>query len=327
MRVTQNQITRQYINSSNSSLSNMTDINNKVLTGRSFNKASEDPVGATHAMNIRNSLDNIDMYESNLKTAEGIFDSAESALRNISSITTSVTDSIISGVNGDKGDAEREIIGNQINNLADEMIAQVNTNFAGRFLFGGTNNSTPPIAIDDVTGQITYNGVATTENDVTAFPQNNSIPVDIGLGIKFDSAGKVDDQTVLDMSLSGVEYLGHGTDSDGDAKNLIQLTLDAAKAVKSGDNETARRLLDKINNSKSNVLIGITTIGNKEKTVKFSQDRIAKDEINLAEAQNTVECCDKTEEITNLKVAEMAYNATLSMSSYVVPQSIFDYMR
>ena len=327
MRVTQNQITRKYINSSNSSLSNMTKLNDKVISKRAFNKASEDPIGAVHAMKIRNSLNNVDIYKKNLDTAEGIFNSAETALRQISSITVNVTDSIIKGVNGDKGPDEKEIIANDIRNTADEMMAQINTDYAGRYLFGGTNNSSPSIQMDETTGVLTYNGVAITENDASLFPQNNSIPVDIGLGIKFDSTGKVDEQTVLDMSLSAVEYLGHGTDSDGDPKNIIQLAFNAADALENGNDDVARRLLDKINEAKSSVLIGITNIGNKEKTVKLGQARIENDELNLYVAQNNVEGVDVTEEITNMKVAENAYNATLAMSSQVIPMSIFDYMR
>lgn len=326
MRVTQNQITRQYLSNSNSSLSNMTKIDDKIVSGRSFSKASENPIGAVHAMSIRNSLNNVDIYKDNLNTANGIFHSAESALRKISSITICVTDSIIKGVNGSQGPDEKEIIGNDIKNSVEEMIAQINTDYAGRYLFGGTNNSTPPMAIN-ASGQVTYNGVVTTENDVSMFPNNKPISVDIGLGIKFDSDGKVDKQTVLDMSLSGIEYLGHGTDPDGDPKNIIQLSLNAADAVKNGDNETARRLLDKINDAKSSILIGITTIGNKEKTVELGLDRLENDILNLDKAQNTVEGVDETAEIINMKVAENAYNATLSMSSHIIPLSIFDYMR
>lgn len=327
MRVTQNQITRQYMNSSNSSLANMNEIYNKVLTQRKFTRAYEDPVGAVHALRIRNSLDDIDIYSNNLSSAEGILDSAESALLNISSITTSITDAIIRGVNGTKDLSQKQIEANGIRKLAEEMIAQVNIDYGGRHIFGGTNNSSPAFELDEVTGELTYNGVNISENDITLYNENGPIPVDIGLGIKFDASGKVDEQTVLDISLSGAEYLGYGTDADGDSQNLIRLALDAADALDKGDDETAQRLLDKINTAKSSVSIGITNIGFKQKTVELSQNRIETNQINLYEAQNNVEGADVAEEITNLKVAQMAYNASLSMGSYIIPNSIFDFMR
>ena len=56
MRVTQNQLTRQYLNNSNSALENMNKINKKVLTQRKFVQASEDAVSASKALIIRKSI-------------------------------------------------------------------------------------------------------------------------------------------------------------------------------------------------------------------------------------------------------------------------------
>ncbi len=328
MRVTQSQITRQYINSSNSALDNMNKINQRVLTQRKFEKASEDSVSAAHALLIRRNLDNVDLYKDNISSANGILGAGETALLTVSSITTTVTDSILSGTNGDKGDDERNILANQLENLGKEMISQVNTKFADRYLFGGSNNENPPYTYDKTTGVVSYNGQDINANQNAAdFPQSKPIAVDIGLGIKFNDDGTVDNQTVMDISMNGAEQLGCGTDNDGDPNNLIGLTFKAADAVRNNDMGTARKLVDKINSAKSNVLIGITNIGNKEQTLDFSKERVEDDEISLKTSQQSVEGIDLTEEATNYKVAQMAYNATLSMGGKVIPNSIFDFIR
>lgn len=324
MRVTQNQITRQYLNNSNSALDNMNRINDRVLSQRKFVRASEDPVGAARALVIRGNLEKCDTYLDNLDTAEGIYSTAEKSLLRISEVSVGITDSIILGTNGTQGPDERKIIAEQIRNMAKEMISQANTDLADRRIFGGTNTTTTPFVYDEATGVLNYNG--TNIDSAGPFPQSKDISVDVGIGIKFDAAGDVDSQTVMNLALKGNELLGYGTDADGDSKNLIKLAYDAADAIESNDKGRALNLLEKVKTAKTTLMIGITNIGNLEQSVKYNRDRVEDQQYNLQVAQKSVEGADITEEITKLKVAEMAYNATLSMGSSVIPRSIFDFI-
>lgn len=327
MRVTQNQLTRQYLQNSNKSLSNMNTYNNRVLTQRKFLRASEDSVGASKALIIRRNLVKNDMYKTNLETADSVYENGEQALRTISSVSTTITDTILQGVNGTTSSDTQKITAQQIRNLAKEMIGQINVDFADRKLFGGTNNETSPFVYDETTGKITYNGVDINSQNLSDFPMSKDIYVDVGLGMKFDASGNVDKQTVMNISLNGAKYLGHGTDADGDPNNIIALAFKAANAIENGDTSSSMKLLDKMNAAKSNLMIGITNIGNLQQSVTYNQSRIEDSTYSLKVAQQATEGVDVTEEITNLKVAEMAYNATLSMGSNLIPKSIFDYMR
>ncbi len=327
MRVTQNQLTRQYLQNSNASLNNMNKINSRVLSQRKFLRASEDSVAASKALIIRRGLSKNEIYNTNLDTANGIYEAGEKALTTISSISTTVTDSITQGTNGTQSDDERKIIAAQIRNLAKEMISQINVDYADRKLFGGTNNTTTPYAYDDVTKTLTYNGVDITSSDLSDFPQTKDIYIDVGLGIKFDAAGNVDKQTAMNISLNGAKYLGFGTDTDGDSKNIIALAYDAANAIEANDTGKANSLLGKIVSAKSNLMVGITNIGNLQQSVDINKSRVEDSTFSLKTAQQATEGIDLTEEITNYKVAQMAYNATLSMGSNLIPKSIFDYMR
>jgi len=326
MRVTQNQLTRQYLQNSSSALENMSKINNKVLTQRKFLRASEDSVGAAKALIIRRNLEKCEMYKNNLDTAEGIFATAEKSMLNISDLSKNVTDSILYGVNGTQGTDEKKVIAGQIMNMAREMISQANSEFADRKLFGGTNNSTTPFVYDEGTGELTFNGVDINTDDSALFPQTKGIYVDVGMGMKFDATGNVDKQTVMDISLNGAKLLGHGVDANGQPKNLIAAAIKAAKAIEAGDTGAALDLLEKVKDATSTLMIGVTNIGNQQQSVEYSRSRTEGDEFNLKVSQKSVEGVSLEEEITNYKVAEMAYNATLSMGSKVIPKSIFDFI-
>jgi len=326
MRVTQNQITRQYLKNSSSALENMSKINNRVLTQRKFLRASEDPIGASKAIVIRRNLAKTDMYINNLDNINDIYNAAESAMMTVSDISKNVNDSILYGVNGTQGNDERKIIAEQIRNTANEMLRQVNTEFADRRVFGGTNNETLPFQYNTATGVMTFNGHDIDENNITLFPETADISVDVGLGIKFDASGNVDKQTVMNLAINGAEVFGHGVDADGDSKNLIKLAFQAANAIDSNDIATATRLIGKVNEARTTLMVGITKLGNFEQSVEYNKARAQDQSFNLKVSQKTVEGVDLTEEITNYKVAEMAYNATLSMGSKVIPSSIFDFI-
>lgn len=327
MRVTQNQMTRLYLKNSNTALNNMNNLNNRILTQRKFVRASQDSVSAAKAMIIRRNLEKNDMYKTNLDTAEGIFSTAEKSLLSISNISTTISDSIIQGANGTQGEDEKKIIANQIRNMAKEMLTQINSEYADRKLFGGTNNSTSPFVYDENTKTLTFNGVDINSANLSDFPKSKEISLDIGLGLQFDASGNVDKQTVMNIALNGAEILGYGTDADGDPKNLISIAYKAADALEAGESGKALNLLEKLNASKSKLMNSITNLGNQQQSVTYARERIKNDEYSLKASQQTVEGVNLTEEITNYKVAQMAYNATLSMGTNLIPLSIFDYMK
>ena len=326
MRVTQNQMTRMYLKNSNSALNNMNKINNRVLTQRKFTRASEDSVGAAKALIIRRNLEKNEMYSDNIATAEGIFSTAEKSLLSISSVSTTISDSIIQGANGTNGQDGKKIVANQIRNMAKEMTTQINTEYADRKLFGGSNNSSVPFAYDQATKTLTYNGVDINSANLSDFPKSAEISLDVGLGLQFDADGNVDKQTVMNIALNGADILGYGTDADGDPKNLIALAYKAADALDAGDSGEALGILEKLNASKSKFMNSITDLGNQQQSIDYAKARVENDDFSLKSAQQSVEGVDLTEEISNLKTAEMAYNATLSMGSKLIPLSIFDYM-
>lgn len=412
IRVTQNAMSRLYKNNYNRSLSQMNDISNKVLSQRKFTRASENPVGAAKALSIRRAMSDNETYKDNLETAKGIFDTAESLLtNNISPQLVTVTTKLNAGANGDKGPDEHNIIATEIESVANEILKTMNSEYAGRKLYGGTNNSSVPFTYDKATNVVSYNGVpvnsklettvtglgtytsipaadlatlsietdvyiddglggyvladATQRADVIAgttpgytedtnttytfngaavdptlvditqanakfFPGSNPILIDVGLGIKYNADGTVDESTAMDISMSGADIVGNGTDKDGDSQNIIQLCFDSAKALRDGDTIRALELMDKINASKTTLLVNINNLGVKQKSVDFYTDKIDTDDYNLAASQISAEGMSLEEQaaaMTEYKSVNAAYNAVLQMGSEVVPTSIFDFMK
>lgn len=111
------------------------------------------------------------------------------------------------------------------------------------------------------------------------------------------------------------------------SNNYIQLTLDAARALRQGDIGYANGCLDRIAIAKENMLAEIADMGCNEEFIDFNLTRITTRSENLSERQNDLEVADAKKEITLWKTYEAMYNACLQMSSSVVPNSIFNYIK
>ena len=116
------------------------------------------------------------------------------------------------------------------------------------------------------------------------------------------------------------------TNVNGYSNNIMQLVLDSAKALRDGDQQLVARYADLIYAAQGTLSIAIADLGTHSKFIEFNQDRLSDTMINLYTRQNDLESTDLTEEITNWKVLDSVYNATLQMGANVLQQSIFDYI-
>ncbi|MCL2086154.1 MAG: hypothetical protein FWH05_00985 [Oscillospiraceae bacterium] len=115
----------------------------------------------------------------------------------------------------------------------------------------------------------------------------------------------------------------------GYSNNIIQLTLDAAACLESGDKLETAKFADALFAIQTNLSLVIADIGNKQEFIDFNLDRITNNLYTLAEQQNTLEGLGPdtmSEQITIWKVMESIYNTTLRISASTVPMSIFNFM-
>lgn len=135
----------------------------------------------------------------------------------------------------------------------------------------------------------------------------------------------VSGQVYIAKSATGIvpDYKNGDTYSN----NYLQVTLDAAAALRRGDIDYANACIDRIVSSSENLLVEIADLGNSEEYIEFNQTRFDTRTLNLKERQKDLEATNLESEITRMKTYEAIYNACLQMSSSIVPNSIFNYIR
>ncbi len=133
----------------------------QITTGKKFQTAAEDPIGATRVAGLERKLADNAQYERNSNIVQARLSYEEQTLADITSVLQSARDSTLAGANATLGQAERNMIANQVRqNLAALMEMANRQDAGGEYLFAGTSTSTRPFA--QGSGGVLYQGDHTT---------------------------------------------------------------------------------------------------------------------------------------------------------------------
>lgn len=162
MRITQNFTNRSYLRNNNKVLTSYNKSMEKIWSQKDYFRASDDSINSSKAMTVRKNLRDLEMYDDNLKTADGVFKAAEDNLYSIANnIYLNIQNKLETACNGTYNREELSIIAEELEQYAGITIETLNSDYAERRLFGGTNNSSPAFATEVENGRtyVTYNGI------------------------------------------------------------------------------------------------------------------------------------------------------------------------
>lgn len=322
MRVTNGMMSNRVARNLTTTQTNLNTLGTQVYTGMKAQKSSEDPAAAMKAYKIRRDLTRNTQIQDSVKFLSGQFTQTETAVTGIKDLIASAQETIIQGKNGTLSTSDREVMAKIFENYQSEIFQLGNSNYAGKYILGGPNTTTPPFTLDE-NGNILYNGQDLSSNTIDA----ENIYTTLGQRIEFDEGGNLDTASAVSMSTPGCNVMGYGVDENGNSNNVYILFGEIAEALRNGDTQKLEQQTAKLDDMLDNALVNIADVGERQKYVEFIETRAIDDEFNLKSKQNDVEGIDQSEAIIDYKVMEMAYNAALSMGSKVLQSSLLDYIK
>lgn len=336
MRITHNMLTRNYLSRMNGNLSSLTKSNEKMTSGRAYNKGYENVTDAGKALRLRKLVADNERYQSTIRDVSGRAAMAEDGLRSVNSLLIRVEDRVIEGLNGTMSPEDREKIATEIEKMQEEVFMIMNSDYSGKYLYNAAGNrqGTAPFTIEN--NELFYNG---TNVDLMTKSVNGQILdsagnpiqynepnyVDIGFGYEVNN-GKVDSNTAFRDTYSGVESFGFGK-KDGIPVNAWSLMGDMVKNLRNDNMDALGRDLDAIHTSMEFLLTSITEIGARTVTLEDTASRLETEYINFADIQKSLEGIDLSNEVIYNKDYEMSWLVTLQLGSKILPQTIFDFIR
>lgn len=213
---------------------------NKIYSGRQYTRASQSPLKAAKALTVRKQLWHTEQYKENLDVADKFYTEAETSLLQISESLANVRETIIYACNSTKDESiDLNILAEQLETKAKEMVSIFNTNSAERAIFGGESNSADPFTIQyDENGRAVmalYHGVPVNAmSDASGYPYSKDVYMDIGIGMVINENQEIDPQSVLKISFNGASVSGCGF--EGSNKNLSTLNIKSLNQGADADN-------------------------------------------------------------------------------------------
>ncbi len=343
MRITHQMLSRNYLKRMNTNLSSLTRSNEKMASGRAYDKSWEDVNSAGKALRVRRLIADNERYQSAIQDIEGRVEAAEEGLRAVNSLLIQAEDRVVAGLNDTMAPEDREKLATELGQLQGEILQVMNSQFSNSYLYNAAGNAdgSPPFStssggdllyngyrVDDLqtssSGEIMFFDTATNTYEPILWNEENF--VNIGYGYQIDANGEVDPNTAFQSTVSGVEAFGFGRSADGTPVNVYSLFGSMVDNLNTNNMDGLNQDLAGIPVAMEALLTSITEIGARGATLDDTMSRLESEYINLVETQGELESIDLSEEIIHNKSYEMSWMVTLQLGSKILPQTIFDFI-
>ena len=282
--------------------------NKVVSSGKRINKLSDDPTGLVDVLHLRSSLKNLEQLEKNIAVGKSWLQAGESALTQIFNILSEIKALCVQMVNSTQGATERAKAAIEVDGYLRQIISLANTQVGGRYIFGGTNTSTPPFEMDDSgpAPVVHYNG--------------NENPFAIRIGKGQD----------VEVGRDGERIFGDDdfdwSDPNAGAGNIFKGLLDLKSALENNDVDGIEKAMGRLDAYMDSVNNAISDTGIKQIRLDVKDNIIQDLKLNYEERKSRLEDADIAKAIMDLTAKQTAYKAAIASSAKVMQLSLVDYL-
>lgn len=340
MRVVDRATSRNYMKYLNQAKTAFAETNERIANGRRFTAMSEDVSAGTRVLRARTDMNKVETQLDNIKSIQSELTTTEDSMTSINDVLSSVVgEKLLAAMDDPKGESGRTALANEISSLRQEILQFANTKFSTRYLFGGSNSSRNAPFSTGADGKLLYNGVdvsqvqrradgsffyldAGEEKDIEL---DEKVYLDIGLGIQMNGT-TTDPNTALQVSYSGLEILGFGTDEDGKPNNIFNILVDVEQNIRFFDKEKLGDLHAQLTEASDRFRANLTNIGAKTKMLESMQSRLEKTQDSYKTKIKDLMGVDDAEEATNQTMNDFVLKAVLQMGANLLPVSLMDFL-
>lgn len=309
MRITNSTLSNNFMRNLSRNLEQMQKYQNQLSSGKLVSKPSDDPMLISKIMDLRANIGGNEQYNSNISDSIGWVETQDGALNGATGILQRIRELVIYGANGSLSTSDRGAIKDEVMQNIEGLKDVLNTNFDGRYIFGGQETKTPPFGITE-DGELIYYG---SEKDI-----NREI-------------GKEVNVTLL---TSGLQVSGDAVDNGGDAagkgqnNELGTLLKGILDSLKNGETEKlSGEHLENLDKQLESVLSLRSRIGAINNRLEAAKSRNEAENLNLNTLLSEREDIDIAEKFMEYSVMSTVYQASLSVGSKILQPGLLDYLR
>lgn len=292
MRITQTAVTRNMVKDIIKNTENLTELQHTMTTGKTIEKPSDDPVKFSMANRYRQAINNNELYIKNIVDARSWAEMNESIINDLYDRNLAAKEIAMKAADATMNEDDRQNLTKQVDAIIEEMVSLLNTQYLGKYIYGGTKTlEAKPFDYDGTT--VTYNG--DTGQIVRRIAENMDVKINID-GAVFQSMQLVDKVIELREALHNDDQVAIGNSINALEENCNRLSAISAQ------------------------------IGSLQKQLNATQNRLETTNTNLSSFISELEDADLIEIIAKYNAEELTYKAALQAASNAFNLSILDYL-
>ena len=271
-------------------------IDEKVSSGKNFNRPSDDPISLVSTLGFRTALSRVEQYSQNLETGTLWLSSSETAISQASELAKQAQDIANQMGYGTQTAETRTQAAAEVGQLLDQAISLGNTQVAGKYIFAGYRTSTAPFSKTTVGGveTVVYNG------------DTNDFQIQVGTNEQL-TVGK-NGQTVF-------------VDS-----NLFAALENLKQAITNNDLPSIQQQAQILQGTEDSLGTQLADVGIRQNRLKDKQDLLAKWSANIQDQISNLENVDYNKAILELQQQQTAYEIALQSAAKISQLSLLNFM-
>jgi flagellar hook-associated protein 3 FlgL len=272
----------------NYNISRLQTIQEQMTSGKEIRRPSDDPFKVARAMQLHTDISTSKQYKENISDAINWLDVTDTALGQGGNVLQRIHELLISAGNAGYSDSERRAIKDEINEKIGEFSQILNTNFDGKYVFGGSRGTTKPV---DVEGGVEYKNTEVVSID-------NSNIEEWKKKIEFTDNSTPPKSVEIDLT---------GIDFENDKNNASDLAREINKQLEDETKNTENVPLKVIANSKDNSIMFVYTDENKDNKLNVTA---------IKDSSGTDSSISGVNTSTEISVAEVIDRGNAELSYY-----------
>jgi flagellar hook-associated protein 3 FlgL len=295
-------------------LQRLSRLHDQLSSGKAVSRPSEGAVIATRSMSLTAALSRNEQFEKNINDVMAWMTTTETAIGNVTDILQRVRELVIYGANRLHTQTELDAIALEVDQLTDHLVEIANMEYNGRHIFGGFATIAAPYERDGDT--FVYRGDnGRIIHEVSAFA---TVEANINGEVLF---GNLHDGNLVRFGSEGPDIVERGT-------GVFYKLLEIRDAIRAGDVESLSiSLLPEVDAIITNVLSQRSVLGARVNRMEAGRQRFMMEGLNIRELRSKIEDIDFARQLTEFKMQESIYEASLATAARVITPTLLQFLR
>lgn len=273
---------------------------------KQVNRPSDDPLKVSKILDLKNELKQNAQYKTTINDSIDFTNVQDSALASATDSLQRISALTQQAANGTYSEQDRKAIKTEIENEVESMLDSLNTNFGGRYIFGGQKSNVKPFTINKEDGNFTI------EYSGTGDEINGNVSKEISRGV------------TVDLQTDG----GRLFQAPGETQNIGDVFNELFTALEGNNTEDlGGTLLGRVEKVMDNTVNLRTNIGAIQNRLTAARDRNESEYLNLESTLSTNQDIDLAETYMHYSMEMVAYQASMNMGTRILQTNIMDYVR